>query len=356
MISIIVNNYNYGRFLGDAIDSALRQIDCVVEVIVVDDGSLDHSRDVMLSYSNRIVPVFKANGGQASALNAGFARSRGQGVIFLDADDVLQPGIARRVQDVLDRQPQAAKIQYRMEVIDALGRRTGQLKPAPHLPLPNGDVRRQTLNFPFDLTWTAMSANAFPRAVLERIMPIPASNSYGRAGADWYLVHLAPLFGGVVSLPDVGARYRVHEGNHYEVAAPQIDLHRLRQTIAYARQTLIYIQQTADRLQLPDRPRESLPVSYIANRLMSLKLDPQQHPMPEDTVSHLLWLGLRAASRRFDLTLPMRLLFAAWFVLTACAPRSLTRWLAVQFMFPRARGRFNALLKAGHRTLKERAS
>ena len=89
LASVIVNNYNYGRFLPDAIDSALAQTYVPLEVIVVDDGSTDASRDIMSGYLPRIRPVLKPNGGQASALNAGFAASRGDVVLFLDADDIL---------------------------------------------------------------------------------------------------------------------------------------------------------------------------------------------------------------------------------------------------------------------------
>src|SRR5436853_3004216 len=80
-VSIIINNYNYGRFLRDAIDSALGQGYPNTEVVVVDDGSSDDSRDIIASYGNRIIPVLKVNGGQASAFNAGFEASGGD-VIF----------------------------------------------------------------------------------------------------------------------------------------------------------------------------------------------------------------------------------------------------------------------------------
>src|SRR5437870_10165188 len=91
LVSIIINNYNYGRFLREAIDSALAQTAPNVEVIVVDDGSTDNSAAIIAGYGNRVVPMFKTNGGQTSALNAGFARSTGDVVLFLDADDVLLP-------------------------------------------------------------------------------------------------------------------------------------------------------------------------------------------------------------------------------------------------------------------------
>src|SRR5213594_4513645 len=77
LASIIVNNYNYGRFLREAVDSALNQTYRNTEVIVVDDGSTDGSPDIIAGYGDRIVPILKQNGGQNSALNAGFSLSRG---------------------------------------------------------------------------------------------------------------------------------------------------------------------------------------------------------------------------------------------------------------------------------------
>src|SRR4051812_12972155 len=94
LVSIIVNNFNYARYLREAIDSALDQRYEPTEIIVVDDGSTDRSREIIASYGSSIIPVYKPNGGQASALNAGFAASRGDIIVFLDADDILFPEAA----------------------------------------------------------------------------------------------------------------------------------------------------------------------------------------------------------------------------------------------------------------------
>lgn len=350
MISIVITNHNYARFLSAAIESALCQVRCDCEVIVVDDGSTDHSRDIIQGYGTRIVPILQAQGGQASAFNRGFEACHSAGVIFLDADDVLLPDIAYRVAQVFQAQPSVAIVQYRMRVIDAQGNQTGVSKPPPHLPLLSGDLRRHAVNFPDDLTWMATSGNAFSAAVLRRIFPIPAFD-YGQVGADWYLSHLTRLFGPVVSLDQVGAYYRVHESNYYEQSTSDINIARVRQTILYSRTTHAYIQKYAEQLGIetrPDRQGDLLSTSYIANRLISLRLDPGQHPLAGDTASGLFILGIRAARRRFDISPVMQVMFVVWFALMAVVPKFLARPLAVKFMFPETRGSFNRWLGALH--------
>src|SRR3954449_8708213 len=95
-VAVVVNNFNYERFLSTAIESALAQTHPDVEVVVVDDGSTDGSREVIAGYGDRVRAVYKENGGQASAFNAAFAACTGDVVIFLDADDALLPQTAAR--------------------------------------------------------------------------------------------------------------------------------------------------------------------------------------------------------------------------------------------------------------------
>src|SRR5215467_9749990 len=97
LVSIVINNYNYGAFVGEAIRSALSQTYSRVEVVVVDDGSTDNSRSVLETFGKAIVCVFKTNEGQSSAFNMGFAKSSGDIVCFLDADDLFLPHKVARV-------------------------------------------------------------------------------------------------------------------------------------------------------------------------------------------------------------------------------------------------------------------
>jgi len=75
--SVVIANYNYGRFLRQAVESALTQDWPHVEVIVVDDGSTDNSAEVIGSFGEAITAIFKENGGQREANNVGFAKSSG---------------------------------------------------------------------------------------------------------------------------------------------------------------------------------------------------------------------------------------------------------------------------------------
>jgi glycosyltransferase involved in cell wall biosynthesis len=98
LVSIVIDNFNYARFLPRSIGSALGQTYPHVEVVVVDDASTDGSQDVIRGYGGKVAPVLKErNAGHGAAFNSGFAASRGEIVLFLDADDHLYPHAVERV-------------------------------------------------------------------------------------------------------------------------------------------------------------------------------------------------------------------------------------------------------------------
>lgn len=94
LISIILDNYNYAHYLSEAIDSVLIQTYQNFELIIADDGSTDESCEIIRQYAerdSRIKPLFKENGGQASAMNAAFEACSGEIICFLDSDDCFLP-------------------------------------------------------------------------------------------------------------------------------------------------------------------------------------------------------------------------------------------------------------------------
>lgn len=94
LISVLLNNCNYARYVGEAIESVLAQTYEDFELIIADDGSTDESAEIIRQYAqkdSRIKTVFKENGGQASAMNAAFEASSGEIICFLDSDDCFKP-------------------------------------------------------------------------------------------------------------------------------------------------------------------------------------------------------------------------------------------------------------------------
>lgn len=97
-VSIVITNYNYGRYLEEAISSAQNQTVPPKEIIIVDDGSTDESRRILDDFARRddcIQVHFQSNGGVASARNNGIRAATGSLLVCLDADDRLDPDYIR---------------------------------------------------------------------------------------------------------------------------------------------------------------------------------------------------------------------------------------------------------------------
>jgi GT2 family glycosyltransferase len=91
-ISVIIPTFNRAWSLGRAVDSVLAQTVAPAEIIVVDDGSTDHTAKVLADYENRITVLTQANAGVSSARNTGIRHSTGELVALLDSDDAWKPG------------------------------------------------------------------------------------------------------------------------------------------------------------------------------------------------------------------------------------------------------------------------
>ncbi len=210
LASVIINNYNYDRFLKEAVESALSQIYENKEIIVVDDGSTDQSRKIIESYGNRIISIFKENGGQASAMNAGFRVSKGEWICFLDSDDVWFPEKISKIIDRAKRNPDAIMIYHKVQQISSDGKPFG--KPIPSR-LFRGNIEKMVLKSGGWWMFPPNSANCFRRDFLEKVMEIPEDEF--RICADSYLADLAPFFGKIDSVDEVLAFYRLHGANYW---------------------------------------------------------------------------------------------------------------------------------------------
>lgn len=91
MISIIIPTFNCAKYLQEALQSILNQSDTDYEVILVDDGSIDNTREVIRPYLSNIQYIYQENRGPASARNNGIKAARGEYIAFLDGDDRWYP-------------------------------------------------------------------------------------------------------------------------------------------------------------------------------------------------------------------------------------------------------------------------
>ena len=234
LVSVIITNYNYARFLSNAIDSALAQTYDPVEVIVVDDGSTDGSEAIIRSYGDRIRAVLQPNGGQASAFNAGYHAAHGTVLCFLDADDIWAPQKIERVIETLRTFPKASWLRHKLEISDA------KLSPlrvqAPQFVGTSAidDVPELYLE---QVVGASTSALVLTRSAAEAVLPIPAERTEQfRHDADALLVALlgARRQRGV-SLDEALGSYRRHDQQQF-VGESDI-LRMLQRQICVARAT-----------------------------------------------------------------------------------------------------------------------
>ncbi len=224
LVSILINNYNYGHFLSEAIDSALNQTYPHLEIIVVDDGSVDNSREIITSYKDQIIPVFKENGGQASAFNAGFVASSGEIICLLDSDDLFLPHKVTKIVNILSSSSTTGWCFHALELIDKnlqtiekAANCNQALKKAGSL-VKEYDLRfhlqRGKLNnYIPSYGVPATSGLCFRRSLLEQILPMPEAEKVSLS--DNYIKYLALALakGCVISQPL--ASQRIHGNNIY---------------------------------------------------------------------------------------------------------------------------------------------
>jgi glycosyltransferase involved in cell wall biosynthesis len=119
-VSVIITCYNYGRFLGQAIESALAQTFEHTEVIVIDDGSTDETAAVARRYPDARY-LYQRNQGESAARNAGAAEATGKFIVFLDADDELTPHAVETSLERLRENPDCAFAYGHQQFVDAEG-------------------------------------------------------------------------------------------------------------------------------------------------------------------------------------------------------------------------------------------
>lgn len=209
LISVLICNRNYGRFLGAAIESVLEQRHPRTEVVVVDDASDDESSAVLERYGDQVVKVYRVRpGGQGDALIDALAVSRGEIITLLDADDICLPGRLRLLVEAFAAPGRPGLVLHGLRAMSA----SGVLGPQAVGPEPlQGDISPGALAnaaMPCVETWT--SGIALRRDLAERVFPVFAG--FPR-GVDFCICGLGPVLAPVTVLPGAWGGYRLHGDN-----------------------------------------------------------------------------------------------------------------------------------------------
>jgi glycosyltransferase involved in cell wall biosynthesis len=129
IVSVIIPAYNAERFIEQTIRSVLSQTYQDFEIIVVDDGSTDQTRQVLEPFMDRVVYIYQGNQKQAAARNAGVQISRGEYIAFLDSDDLWFPSTLATLTQRLATQSDAGLVASGFEYIDEQSHRLGVARP-----------------------------------------------------------------------------------------------------------------------------------------------------------------------------------------------------------------------------------
>ncbi len=128
-ISVIMPNYNHGKWLARALDALLSQATRSMEIVLIDDGSTDNSCEVIADFCRRYDCVrliqHDVNLGAYAAVRSGIAAARGEFLLFAAADDFILPGLVTRAEAALRAHPEAAFYCSEVALFDRAGRMVG---------------------------------------------------------------------------------------------------------------------------------------------------------------------------------------------------------------------------------------
>jgi glycosyltransferase involved in cell wall biosynthesis len=120
LVSVIIPNYNHAQYVGEAIQSVLDQTYRNFEIIVVDDGSTDNSREVVAKFGNQVHYIWQENQGLSAARNTGIRAAQGEFIGLLDADDLYEPDFINTLVSALKANPEADAVYCAAQFVDLM--------------------------------------------------------------------------------------------------------------------------------------------------------------------------------------------------------------------------------------------
>lgn len=212
LVSVLINNYNYGAFLDECISSVLNQTYKNFEIILYDDGSADNSLEIARKYET-VKIISNSNFGkkpsfnQGNAINTAFGISNGDVICLLDSDDYFSPRKLEMVITTFKENKNAVLVQNAAQEFT-----DNKLGAVHNYSVIGADYKKLY----YKKRWTAFfnptSCLSFRREYLLKVLPL-AVDEYWRVWADVRLSRIAPFYGDIINLPDCLTYYRKHQKN-----------------------------------------------------------------------------------------------------------------------------------------------
>jgi hypothetical protein len=306
-VALVVLSYNYGRFVAQAIDSALHQTIPYDQIIVVDDGSQDDSRFVLDHYRSRVQLVYKPNGGQLSAAMYALQHVHCEYVHYLDSDDYLVANARELIARELapDNSPfsiKPSKLQFRLRCVDADGS-LDSVVPAYPVAYDNAAQLRDAQLLGMSIC-PPTSGNVFR---VQCLRALPLAELEPRDFIDG-TPNMAMLYlGEVHTISTVIANYRIHGANNSLVHAPAVEV--FEQELTRLRRRWYELEQIFPNVEVP-RIGSTLLELEARNLIAAM----EGHPSLGLALAYTHKLALSGTPLRH------KLLLAPWMLTLAIAP------------------------------------
>jgi glycosyltransferase involved in cell wall biosynthesis len=229
--SVLIDTYNHERFIEQAVVSVLAQDFPAPdrEIIVVDDGSTDRTPEIVRKFEPQVRLLRKANGGQASAFNAGIPECKGEIIAFLDGDDWWASGKLRIVASALSNRAGCGIVGHGIANVFEDGKSTLDAPDKPERLRLNSLAAARV--FRLRKSYLGTSRMTIRAPIARESLPVPEILTIE---ADEYLFTLAAAFSDLVIFPDVLTYYRQHGANLYNAAGGNAEGLRRKQHVMTA--------------------------------------------------------------------------------------------------------------------------
>jgi glycosyltransferase involved in cell wall biosynthesis len=211
-VSAIIPVYNGERFVRDALESILAQTFKDVEIIVVDDGSTDRTREIVQGFGDRVIYDYQKNAGADRAYNRGISLAHGEFIAFLDHDDRWYPEKLAVQLEILSRHPEVGLTYSKVDLIDADGAPVYETPWTERNGLPRDPIGDAEAMLRERFPTSVPSPMLFRRHVLAEIGGFDTGLPRGGGHVDSKLCILAGEISKVFFSVKPLVQYRVHRG------------------------------------------------------------------------------------------------------------------------------------------------